>query len=131
MKVDDLEEEVFTNLLYNVLPGGNTVLHKLAADKEEELLAVFRRSHPNILEEGSEPSIHVPFLPNLVGKTPIHICIDKTDYKSIDTMLKYLKFYTTDHHSRAIKSTYGELIAKELPEFLPYLESRLQSTEQT
>ena len=34
------------------------------------------------------------------------MCIEKSDFKSIDTILKYLKVYPTDHHSRGIKSLY-------------------------
>jgi hypothetical protein len=104
------------------LPGGNSVLHKLA-DNETELISLFKISHPNL--DNPEPTYHVPFLPNLKGETPIHKCIEKLDYKSIDTILKYLKFYPTDHHSRGLRNIYGDLIEKELPEFLPYLDSRL------
>ena len=75
--------------------------------------------------------IHVPFLPNFKGETAIDKCIEKKDYKSIDTILKYLIYYPTDHHSRAIMGLYGDLLEKGLPELLPYIESRFQQTEQT
>lgn len=67
----------------------------------------------------------MPFFPNLAGDTPIHKCISKSDYKSIDTILKYLKEYPIDHHSRGIKELYPIFIEKKLPEFLEYLDSRL------
>lgn len=50
---------------------------------------------------------HVPFLPNILGESPIHRCLDKQDLKSVDTILKYLKHYPADHHSRAIKDKIG------------------------
>jgi len=45
--------------------------------------------------------------------------------------LKYLVFYPIDHHSRAIRDVYGDMIEKDLPEFLPYLESRMLMTSQS
>ena len=129
ISVDDLEEQVIWQIIYNILPGGNTVLH-LLAENEDQLIAIFQMSHPRVESEESKLKYHVPLLPNLKKLTAIHMCIKKEDYKSIDTILKYLKFYEIDHHSRAIKSTYGEMIQKELPEFIPYLESRLFQTEQ-
>ena len=103
-------------------------MHKLA-DNEDELISIFKISHPNF--DDPEPKYHVPFLPNIKNETPIHKCIEKQDYKSIDTILKYLKFYPTDHHSRGIKDLYSEMIDKDLPEFHLYLESRFRETNQT
>lgn len=64
------------------------------------------------MEDRKKYKYHVPFLPNFEGKTPLHICVEKKDYKTMDAMLKYLKFYPTDHHSRAIKDLYGDMIDK-------------------
>ena len=47
MKVSELETDVVQQLLYNILPGGNTVLHKLA-DIETELITLFEVSHPDL-----------------------------------------------------------------------------------
>ena len=96
-------------------------MHRLA-DNENELISIFKISHPDL--ECKDPKFHVPFLPNIKSDTPIHKCVDKQDYKSIDTILKYLKFYPTDHHSRGIRNKYCDMIEKELPEFLTYLDSR-------
>jgi hypothetical protein len=74
LKAEELEDDVIQQILYNFLPGGNTVLHILA-DNETELLAMLARTHPD-LEDG-EIKYHVPFLPNLKGQTPIHRCIEK------------------------------------------------------
>jgi hypothetical protein len=64
------------------------------------------------LEESNKPKFDVPFLPNIKGETPIHRCIEKKDYKSIDTILKYLQHYPVDHHSRGLRDVYGDLIEK-------------------
>ena len=124
IEAHELEEDVVRQILYNILPGGNTVLHKLA-DNENELISLFKISHP---DHSEKPTIHIPFLPNIRGETPIHKCIHKKDYKSIDTILKYLKYYPVDHHSRGIHDLYGDMIEKGLPEFLNYLDSRFQQT---
>ena len=50
-------------LLLNILPGGNTILHSLAA-KEDELKKVFYAAHPNE-EDISETLFHIPLLPKL------------------------------------------------------------------
>jgi hypothetical protein len=50
------------------------VLHKLA-DNEAELIEIFKVSHPDF--EIPEPSLHVPFIPNLKKESPIHRCIAK------------------------------------------------------
>lgn len=68
--------------------------------------------------------IHMPFLANLEGETPMHLMISKRNYKSVNTYLKYLSYYEIDHHSRWINNLYSTFIEFELPEFIPYMESR-------
>lgn len=82
-------------------------------------MLLFKEAHKN-----DAIRFHVPFLPNIMGESPIHKCFELKDYKSIDTILRYLKFYPPDHHSRAIKDKYGELVKQQLPGFLEYLDSR-------
>lgn len=48
------------------------------------------------------------------------------NYKGINTFLKYLSYYDIDHHSRWIKDLYSVFIEQELPEFIPYMDSRFQ-----
>ena len=68
---------------------------------------------------------HVPIIKNINHETPLHICKRKEDFKSIDTILKYLKGYQIDHHSRVIKDLLPDLISKGIPEIMPYLASRM------
>jgi len=55
----------------------------------------------------------------------------KKDYKSTDLFLKYLKAYSLDMHSREIVDLVPQFIEKQLPEIGPYLETRMQESEQT
>jgi len=68
----------------------------------------------------------MPFLPNFENKTPLHICIQKKSFKSINAILKHLSLYPSDHHSKAIKDCYPDLVKLMLPEFNDYMESRIQ-----
>eukprot|EP00349_Pseudokeronopsis_sp_Brazil_P012167 CAMPEP_0202978416 /NCGR_PEP_ID=MMETSP1396-20130829/84845_1 /ASSEMBLY_ACC=CAM_ASM_000872 /TAXON_ID= /ORGANISM="Pseudokeronopsis sp., Strain Brazil" /LENGTH=109 /DNA_ID=CAMNT_0049717375 /DNA_START=745 /DNA_END=1074 /DNA_ORIENTATION=- len=54
----------------------------------------------------------------------------KKDYKSTDLFLKYLKAYSLDMHSREIVDLVPQFIEKQLPEIGPYLETRMQESEQ-
>lgn len=74
---------------------------------------------------------HTPFLPNVLGETPLHRCIQKSDFKSIDIILKYLKNYHLDHHSRGIEDLYPVFIKQDLPGFLEYIDNRILTTEQS
>jgi len=67
--IENVEEETFEKLIYCILPGGNTILHILAEDKDQEtILKIFSESHKN-----GEVKYHIPFTPNFEGLTPLHI----------------------------------------------------------
>lgn len=70
----------------------------------------------------------MPIIPNFDGDTPLHVAKKQLDYKSLDVMLKYLKGYGIDHHSKEIKDLLPHLIDKNLPELPGYLASRLKPT---
>jgi hypothetical protein len=55
----------------------------------------------------------------------MHRCKDNSDIRTVNTMLEYLSGYGIDHHSRAIVDLMPYLVSKELPSFIPYLESRM------
>ncbi|CDW79381.1 UNKNOWN [Stylonychia lemnae] len=125
LKVEELQENVVREILYNILPGGNTVLH-LLCDQHEELTKLLYLAHP----QGKEIKFHMPFISNLDGESPIHICLKKQAFKSIDILLNCLSLYPTDHHSRTIKDLYPNLIEQQPKNFLNYLDSRIQQTRQ-
>ena len=58
----------------------------------------------------------------------MHIAFEKEDYKIINLMLQFLKGDPIDKHSRAISDLVPMLIEKQLPEVMPYLDSRQIST---
>jgi len=68
----------------------------------------------------------VPFLRNLDGKSPMDLLNENADYRSMNMMLEYLSAYEVDHHSRAINEILATCIEKELPNIVPYFESRLR-----
>jgi hypothetical protein len=127
LDIENLDDNVIEKLLYTVLPGGNTIIHKLC-DQEETLMKLFKIANPRKDDE-IEIKYHVPFLPNLDGKSPLHICKEKEDYKSLGAILKYLQHYPIDHHSRAIKDLMPLFIEKQLPELLDYLDTRMLQTQ--
>jgi hypothetical protein len=118
--IDDLQIEL---LCYNIIPGGDTILHKLA-NEEETIRQIFMTAHPND-EKLSEMHFHIPFIQNLKQKSPMHICKETQDLRTLDTMLTYLAGYGIDHHSRAINDLLPFIIEKGVPSLLPYLDSRL------
>eukprot|EP00347_Sterkiella_histriomuscorum_P018629 403344788 len=124
IKVKDLEDSVIQTLLYNILPGGNTVLHMIT-NSEKELIRIFDEAH-----QDDKIRYHVPFLPNFLGESPIHKCVEKKDFKSIDIILMYLKMYGADHHSRCIKDQLGLFVKQQLPQYIDYIDSRFIQTEQ-
>lgn len=81
-------------------------------------LAHFKEDKPEVV-------IHVPFLQNMEEKSPIHLCSESTEYRYINMFLEYLQKYPIDHHSRAIADEYHTMIEHKLPNFIPYLESRV------
>jgi hypothetical protein len=69
-------------------------------------------------------------LPNFKGKSVFHLCEEKEEYRYINVLLEYLSGYEIDHHSRAIVETLPTCISHALPNFIPYLESRIKQTDQ-
>jgi len=75
--------------------------------------------------------MEIPFLQNVDGISPMDLCLKHGQFTTADLMLKYLKHYPFDHHSRALESALPHLVEKEVPAFLPYLESRVMDTALT
>ena len=105
--------------MYAIFPCGKTILHFLV-NNQDQLIDLLEYCHPN-----GKIAIHMPFLPDLNGKTALHYCIENKAYKAIDTILKCLKLYPSDHHSKAIKNVYNELVKIQVNEFDDYMESRI------
>lgn len=128
INIDDLDENTVKEMMYSIFPGGNTLLHKFAEyEQDDDLRSILKIAHT---QTGSEIKIkyHVPLLPNFNGDTCLHIANRTKNYKLMDTVLKYLKVYDVDHHSRAICNLIPMMITQNLPEIETYLSSRLHST---
>lgn len=87
-------------------------------------MKIFDLAHPNE-EDVHEMAFHIPFIQNLEGKSPMHICKEHQDVRAMDTMVSYLTAYGLDHHSRAISDIIPFLVEKQIPALLSYLDSRL------
>jgi hypothetical protein len=109
-------------LIYNILPGGNTVMHKLF-HKGETLEKLLEMCHPT-KDEQMYIKFEIPFLKNLANKSPIHYCLEKSDYRNINLMLQYLSLYKADHHSRAIEGQLHGMVMHKIENLIPYLDSR-------
>jgi hypothetical protein len=90
---------------------------------------IFEIAHPDE-DKKDLIAIHVPFLKNLKDKSPMHICKESQDIRTMETMLTYLCGYGIDHHSRAIIELLPFIIEKQLPSLLAYIESRSLQTVQ-
>jgi hypothetical protein len=63
LSINDIDELQIELLCYNIVPGGDTILHKLAND-EETIREIYQIAHPND-EKLSEMHFHIPFIQNL------------------------------------------------------------------
>ena len=72
----------------------------------------------------------MPFIKDIKGMTPLHYCINNSDYKTADLFIKYLANAPLDHHSRDIKDILPKLVLKGLPSLLVYFDKRMIQTDQ-
>jgi hypothetical protein len=105
--IDDSQIEI---MCYNILPGGNTIMHKLHKNGDN-ILKIFKIAHPN-------------------DKSAMHLSQELQDLRTMDNMIHYLSGYGLDHHSRTITDIIPFIISKGLPSLLAYLDSRLTQTNQ-
>ena len=59
----------------------------------------------------------------------LDLCAEREDMKTLNMSLEFLRGYGLDHHSRAINPLMTKLVL--LPNFVPYIDSRLQMTNVT
>ena len=87
-------------------------------------------AHPNS-EDRTEIKIHIPFLRNIEGLSPLHLFNDNNEFRYMNTILEYLAAYDIDHHSRAIYEILPSILGQDttLPHFITYLQSRVKQTE--
>ena len=69
---DQIDNQRVENLFYNILPGGDTILHKLHA-KGDLLEKLMQIAHPDA-KDRTKIGIHVPVLPNFFGLSVFNLC---------------------------------------------------------
>ncbi|CDW72997.1 UNKNOWN [Stylonychia lemnae] len=109
--------------LIEQIQQGKLKIEELQENVVREIMYI---AHP----QGKEIKFHMPFISNLDGESPIHLCIKKQAFKNIDIMLNCLSLYPIDHHSRTIKDLYPDFLELKLHNFLDYIDSRIQQTQQ-
>jgi len=80
IKIKNLDINWIKRLVTILLPGGNTIFHKLIKnDSYDNLLSLLERSQP---DENDLKKIQVywPFLKNFDGESPLHIAFKLQDY---------------------------------------------------
>lgn len=125
MDVYEVDEDQIAQVIYNILPNGESFLHLLASNGEviEQIL-----QHAHNLETG-EIKVHMPFLMNFDGLSPMNIFNEKNDFRIMDITLSYLALYGVDHHSRGVQDALPIFIEHQLPSLGDYLQSRLLQTD--
>jgi len=117
--VKQIDEDQFEKLIYNILPGGDTVLHRLAKNTKGNVISeIFKLCHPNPENLDIPPCVkHVPFLQNFsyYKETPVSLLLEKGDYRTVNNMLLYLAAYGIDHHSRALAASLPLCVPGPLP----------------
>ncbi|CDW88225.1 UNKNOWN [Stylonychia lemnae] len=124
IKLKQIQPDMIEFMIYNILPGGNTILHKLF-ESQDKVAKLFKTCHT------SESIVyHIPFLQNFNQASPFDLSLElnQKDFKSVFSVLQYLGMYPIDHHSRAIKGSLHVMVEQEFPEFLEYLETRFIQT---
>lgn len=89
---------------------------------------IFELSQPNP-EDKEEFEFEIPYVMNFHNEGFLDICFNRKDMKTINMSLEFLQGYGLDHHSRAINTLLPHFT--DLPNFVNYIDSRLQKTNVT
>ncbi len=120
LQCDDIEYQQVIETTYNILPGCETCLHKvwLNAKALEKLMAY------SLTLDADDTIMDIPFIKNIQGKSPIHICLENEDMKSVNIMLTQLRQAHLQHHSEEIVDVFYMLIKKVSQNVLDYVDKR-------
>lgn len=110
-------------LVYNIFPGCNTSLH-YAFQKPPIIKGIYDYS------VSKEEPFEVPFIKNLKGESPLHLCLKKKEFKTADLLLQKLADAPLDHHGRVIIDVLHEAISQGLESVGDYIDKRFIQTEQ-
>lgn len=117
--LDEVDNSQIEKLVYNIFPLCNTVLH-YATMKNSIVKQIYAYSEV----KGQE--FEVPFLMNIEGNSPMHICMDRKEFKTADFLFFKLAHSPIDHHGRALVSTLATAIEHGLENVDTYLNSRFK-----
>lgn len=129
LQVDKINIEQLKCLIYNIFPGGETILHKLK-DNSHAMEKIYEQCHFYSDEEKKwKFKHHLPFVWNFNGQSPMDLLAEKSDMRNMDKMLLHLSPYGPDHHSREIQHLFASFVSSGLPSLNTYLKSRILQTK--
>lgn len=123
--VQDLDDETVMQLIFTILPGGDTLFHRLMTLGEVDTLEYVANKCLKS-EQGEATSLiySFPYLRNQQGLCPVGQALGTNQHKYTNLLLKYLSWQGLDHHSRYISQYLPELLQLELGHFATYVDSR-------
>ena len=116
IQVKEINREILKELVNIILPDGEGVLHKLLRknlDQFEQLIAVL----------GGQTKINI--LPNIIGQTPLHLCVERSYSRAADLLLTTIAKYPLDDHSSFISDILKDLLVLCPVSLARYFESRV------
>lgn len=128
LQVSQVNEDQIRCLIYNILPQGRTVLH-LLQENSAVLDALYSVCHKyNDQKKKLVARMHIPFVVNFEGRSPLDMLVEKNDVRNVDKVLYNLQPYGVDHHSREIQDRFSYFVENKLPSLNQYLTSRVIQT---
>jgi hypothetical protein len=76
------------------------------------------------MSERKDKEFNIPFINNLNNESPVHLCMNKNEFKTADLFLNKLIGSPIDHHGSAMVDCLPEAISAGLPSVKIYLDSR-------
>jgi hypothetical protein len=120
ISIEKLDDDTVLELVFSILPGGDTIFHRLLNLNEVETLDYIAGV---VL---ADTNLSFPYVRNLENKCPIAYALEKNQYKFINVLIKYLSEMEIDHHSRYIADFLPDILALDLSNFAAYIQSRGQ-----
>ena len=118
LSIGSLKKQFVSQLVFTILPNQETILHYLNDNfvELENFLKVITEDKATslIIQKKTEHITldinDIPFLPNLVGNTPLHISVEKNQTRFTDKIVTILADTDFDHHIRFITDKLHKLI---------------------
>lgn len=78
--MDSIDNSQIELMVYNIFPSCNTALHYVS-QKQNVIKQIYNHS------ENPAAKFEIPFIINLYGESPIHVCMANKEFKTVDFYL--------------------------------------------